>query len=133
MTNHGTPPAPVESTPAPPSRAPRGEKKVAFAKRFTSRNRHLKHALSVLSKDMQGSLGRLTTTIEDMDREGSTPDVVQLKQDLKEQISRLNEGMSLLGTMLETNSSEILKYVRKRRDPGGMLRTTSRKIRQISE
>ena len=130
MTTHGTPPAPVESSaPRPASPVSGAEKKAVFLKRFTSRNRHLKHALSVLSRDMQGSLGKLTTTIEDMDRDGTTPDVVQLKQDLKEQINLLNEGMSLLGTMLETNSSEILKYVRKRRTPDGALRTPTRKTR----
>ena len=103
-------------------------KKSAFSKRFSARSRELKHALGVLSKDMQGSLGVLITTVENMDR-GAEPDIVQLKQDLKEQIGRLNEGMSLLGTMLETNSSEILKYVKKRRDPNAIFKTMRKRSR----
>jgi hypothetical protein len=98
-------------------------KKSGFSKRFTSKNRAFKHAVSVLSKDMQSSLGRLTSTVERMDREDAR-NIALLKQDLQEQLGRLNEGMSLLGTMLETNSSEILKYVKKRRLP---LRMAGRK------
>ena len=72
-----------------------------------------KRALQLLSGDMQKYFVALSALVETMET-GGNPEAAALKPALEEQLNLLNEKLSLIGTILETDSSEILRYVKKR-------------------
>jgi hypothetical protein len=70
-----------------------------------------KRALQLISGEMQKYFMALTNLVETLPSEPERAGC--LKSALEEQLTHLNEKLSLMGTILETDSSEILRYVRK--------------------
>src|SRR5262249_261385 len=69
-----------------------------------------KRAMQLLSGETQKYFAALMMLVENMDAEGNTARA--LKPMLEEQLIRLNEKLALIATILETDSSEILRYVK---------------------
>ncbi|MBI3420252.1 MAG: hypothetical protein HY053_08985 [Proteobacteria bacterium] len=70
--------------------------------------------LHALSEEMQGLLATLSSLVEQIEPYAGPAAILLAKKKLKGQVARLRDATSLMGTILETNSSEILRYVKKR-------------------
>jgi hypothetical protein len=75
----------------------------------------IKNALQVLSGEVQQSFAELTLLVDSLETARAVPDkLLPLQMKLKDELAHLSEGLSLVGTILETESNEILHYVKKR-------------------
>jgi hypothetical protein len=72
-----------------------------------------RRALRTLSHESQKYFTALWVMLDNMDRDKTASQT--LKPVLETQLLRLNEKLALIATLVETDSSEILRYVGKKR------------------
>lgn len=70
--------------------------------------------VAALSREVQDLLAGLSSTANRIEPYAGPAATLLAKKKLRDQVARLRDTFSLLGTIIETDSSEILRYVKKR-------------------